>query len=99
MRDLRNPLGVSLFDGEKPPKEKKTTTEKKPSRARKKNARRNARNRTRNAPEKSKSKFGEARGIKTKTEEKGPVYVSKKQQAKTCSGSAKGGGFKECGRD
>lgn len=48
---------------------------------------------------KTKSKYGEARGIKTKSEEKGPVYVSKKQQAKTCSGSAKGGGFKECGRD
>ena len=47
----------------------------------------------------TKSKFGEARGIKTKSEEKGPVYVSKKQQAKTCSGSAKGGGCKECGRD
>ena len=45
------------------------------------------------------SKFGEARGMKTKTEEKGPVYVSKRQQAKSCSGSAKGGGFKECGRD
>ena len=48
---------------------------------------------------KTASKFGEARGMKTKTEEKGPVYVSKKQQAKSCSGSAKGGGYKECGRD
>lgn len=59
--------------------------------------RRNVRRARRNAP-KTSSRYGEARGLKTKTEEKGPVYVSKKQQAKTCAGSEPTGAPKG-GRD
>ena len=102
MRDLKNPLAISTFDGAKPPITSK--------RARRQADRRHAQasrqfNRRRRQQQRSidrkrtKPKFGEARGTSTKTEEKGPVYVSKKQQAKSCSGSAKGGGYTECGRD
>jgi hypothetical protein len=76
MRDLTNPLALSLFDGGGDDM----------SRTRKRNQRKVARKREKNAP-KTSSKYGEARGISTKTEKKGPVYVSKKQQAKTCANS------------
>lgn len=110
MRDLNNPLALSLFDGEKPlnggnPPKKRS--KRKPSRNYRNAVKEHEKRMKGSSKSKSKSKsksqpkskFGEARGISTKTEEKGPVYVSKKQQAKSCSGSAKGGGYKEGGRD
>ncbi len=99
MRDLKNPLAISTFDGAKPPITSK--------RARRKADRRHAQasrqfNRRRRQQQRSidrkrtKPKFGEARGISTETEKKGPVYVSKKEQAKSCANSlptgAPGGG-------
>ena len=60
--------------------------------------RRNVRRARRNAP-KTSSKYGEARGLKTKDNTKGKVYCKPgKQLDKSCAG-ADPRGFKESGRD
>lgn len=88
MRDISSPLGVSIFDGDD-----------KPSRTRRKNAKKNARNRSRNAPKKTKSKYGGARGERTKEEKKGPVYCKPGRELdKSCKGSEPTGAPKG-GRD
>ena len=105
MRDLSSPLGVSMFDGEKPPKK---SSKRKPS----KNYRRAVREheklmKSKGSKSKSKSKsksqpkskFGEARGISTKAEGKKKVYCKPgKQLDKSCAG-ADPRGFKESGRN
>lgn len=99
MRDLKNPLAISLFDGEKPPNggnPPKKSSKRKPSR----NFRRKVREHeklmegkgSKKGKDKSKSqpksKFGEARGISTKAEDKKEVYCKPgRQQAKSCAGS------------
>lgn len=96
MRDLNNPLALSFFDGENPPNK---------SRARRKSIKRH--NKAKKQHEKrmksksNKSNFGEARGIRTKTEDKkNNVYCKPGRQLdKSCAGAAKGGGYKESGRD
>jgi len=80
-----------MFDGEKPPR--KTKTQRKHDRKISKIRRQQARS------AKSKSKFGEARGISTKAEDKNKVYCKPGRQLdKSCSG-ANPRGFKESGRD
>tara|TARA_R100000951_G_C2568976_1_gene158102 strand:+ start:15 stop:284 length:270 start_codon:yes stop_codon:yes gene_type:complete len=89
MRDLSSPLGVSMFDGEKPPKK---------SRARRKAVKKHAKMQKQHA-KKTKSKFGEARGISTKAEDKKKVYCKPGRQLdKSCAG-ADPRGFKESGRN
>lgn len=102
MRDLKNPLAISTFDGAKPPITSK--------RARRQADRRHAQasrqfNRRRRQQQRSidrnrtKPKFGEARGISTKAENKKKVYCKPgKQLDKSCAG-ADPRGFKESGRN
>ena len=89
MRDLSSPLGVSMFDGEKPPRK---------SRIKRQNERR-GRKKTKEQAKRTKSKYGEARGISTKAEDKKNVYCKPGRQLdKSCAG-ADPRGFKSSGRD
>ena len=96
MRDLSSPLGVSMFDGEKPPITRKSR------KIKRKNARivaKKNRQQEKRMKDISKSKFGEARGISTKAEDKKKVYCKPGRQLdKSCAG-ADPRGFKESGRN
>ena len=111
MRDLKNPLAISLFDGEKPPNggnPPKKSSKRKPSRNYRRAVREHEKlmkrkgskdkDKSQSQPQ-PKSKFGEARGISTKAEDKKKVYCKPgKQLDKSCAG-ADPRGFKESGRN